>query len=222
MCALCARMAQSNGRERTTMKSRAQKRKKKRTPRTPPKSYKKCHLGAKMAPKIDPGTLCFGLGAQFLARSTPRRVQERSWEPPGGEKKTWDAPKGAPSEFPNHFLPFSKPNPPPRGGGAACSAPAFWHPFLENRCFRVGGVQKSRVQGLRGHSPGLGGEAKASPTTSFACCLELRFAKLAAPLRGAGADLTMARPVGRRTINAASLFASDGTQATSAILRSSA
>ena len=59
-------------------------------------------------------------------------------------------------------------------------------------------MQKSRVQGLRGHSPGLGGEAKASPTTSFACCLKLRFAKLEAPLRGARPDLTTARPEGRR------------------------
>ena len=138
-----------------------------------------------MAPKIDPGTLCFALGARFPARSTPRRVQERSWEPPGGEK-TLDAPKGAPNEFPNHFLPFSKPNPHPVWGAAANCAPCIFSIFLENRCFRVGGVQKSRVQGLRGHSPGLGGEAKASPTTSFACCLKLRFAKLEAPLRGAG------------------------------------
>ena len=62
----------------------------------------------------------------------------------------------------------------------------------------MGRIQTSRVQGLRGHSPGQGGEAKASPTTSFTCCLKLRFAKLEAPLRGAGADLTTARPVGRR------------------------
>ena len=53
-----------------------------------------------MAPKIDPWTLCFALGARFPARSTPRRVQERSWEPPGGEKKPLDAPKGVPNEVP--------------------------------------------------------------------------------------------------------------------------
>ena len=132
----------------------------------PPNHTTNTILGAKMAPKIDPGTLCFALGARFPARSTPRRVQERSWEPPGGEKKTLDAPKGAPSEFPNHFLPFSKPNPHPVRGGAGNCAPCIFSIVLENRCFRVGGVQKSRVQGLRGHSPGLGGEAKASPTTS--------------------------------------------------------
>ena len=150
-----------------------------------------------MAPKIDPGTLCFALGARFPARSTPRRVQERSWEPPGGEKNIGRA-QGRPKRISQPFFALLKTEPPPVQGGTPCSAPAFWLPFLENRCWRLGGVQKSRVQGLRGHSPGLGGEAKASPTTSFACCLKLRFAKLEAPLRGAGAGLTTARPVGRR------------------------
>ena len=132
-----------------------------------------------MAPKIDPGTLGFALGARFLARSTPKRPGALLGAS-GGRKKTLDAPKGAPSEFPSHFCPL---------------------PFLENRCWRLGGVQKSRVQGLRGHSPGLGGEAKASPTTGFACCLKLRFAKLEAPLRGAMRDLTTAKQVGRRILN---------------------
>ena len=116
----------------------------------------------------------------------------------GGRNKTLDAPKAAPRQFPSHFLPPSKPTPTRTWGGAGNCAPVCWLPFLENRCWRLGGVQKSRVQGLRGHSPGLGGEAKASPTTSFACCLKLRFAKLEAPLRGAGGGLTTARPVGSR------------------------
>ena len=151
-----------------------------------------------MAPKIDPGTLCFALGARFPARSTPRRVQERSWEPPGGEKNIGRA-QGRPKRISQPCFAVLKTEPPRvRGGARGAAHLVFLVFFFENRCFRVGGVQKSRVQGLRGHSPGLGGEAKASPTTSFACCLKLRFAKLEAPLRGAGADLTTARPVGRR------------------------
>ena len=59
--------------------------------------------------------------------------------------------------------------PPRRGGGVGKLRPPLSYVFLmflENCCFRMGRVQKSRVQGLRGHSPGPGGEAKASPTTS--------------------------------------------------------
>ena len=87
LCALCARMAQSKGRERKTKKIRALKRKKNAHRGHPQNHIKNTILGAKMAPKIDPGTLCFALGARFPARSTPRRVQERSWELPGGNKK---------------------------------------------------------------------------------------------------------------------------------------
>ena len=45
LCALCARMAQTKGRERTTKRHRTQKLMKKRTPRTSPKSFKKRHFG---------------------------------------------------------------------------------------------------------------------------------------------------------------------------------
>ena len=81
-------------------------------------------LGAKRAPQIDPGTRCFALGARFAARSTPRRVQERSWEPQGGEKKALDAPKGA-----QPFFADLKAEPPPRGGeGARRPLPLPWSP----------------------------------------------------------------------------------------------
>ena len=77
-------------------------------------------------------------------------------------------------------------------------SPACWLPFVENRCWRCGGVRKSRSPVFRGHSPGLGGEAKSFSNNKQACCLKLRFAKLEAPLRGAMPGLTTARPVGRR------------------------
>ena len=134
-----------------------------------------------LEPKWLPKSIPEASGNAFGPTMAPEGLQERSWERPGGEKKTLDAPKSTPSEFPNHFLPFSKPNPHPVRG-AACSAPAFWLPFLENRCWRLGGVQKSRSPGFQGPLLGLGGEAKASPTTS----------KLVV--------LTTARPQGRRIL----------------------
>ena len=134
---------------------------------TPNISHKMPFGERKWLPKSIPGPFV-SLWAPGFLQDRPQDASKSALGSVRGAKKTLDAPKGAPSEFPNHFLPFSKPNPPPSGGGTPCSAPAFWLPFLENRCWRLGGGQKSRVQGLRGHSPGLGGEAKASPTTSFA------------------------------------------------------
>ena len=166
MCALCARMAQTKGRKRTTKKIRTQQRKKKRTPRTPPKSYNKCHFGSQNGSQNRSRDPLFRSWRPVSCKIDPKTRPRALLGASGGRKKTLDAPKGAPSEFPNHFLPFSKPNPPPRGGAAGCSAPAFWLPFLENRCWRLGGVQKSRGPGFGGPLLGLGGEAKASPTTS--------------------------------------------------------
>ena len=198
MCALCARMAQSKGRERTTMKNRAQKRKKKRTPRTPPKSYKKYHFGSQNGSQNRSRDPLFRSWRPVSRKIDPKTRPRALLGASGGRKKHWTRPRAPQANFPTIFCPSQNRTPTPRGGGRGRSAPCVFSIFLENRCFRVGGVQKSRVQGLRGHSPGLGGEAKASPTTSFACCLKLRFAKLEAPLRGAGAGLTTARPVGRR------------------------
>ena len=87
------------------------------------------------------------LGSKLLLRGykiTPRALLAAS----GGAKKTLDAPEGAPRKFPNRFLPCSKPNPPRGGGGTPFSAPAFWLPFLENRCWRLGAkIEESRVSG---------------------------------------------------------------------------
>ena len=95
-----------------------------------------------------------------------KSAPERSWAPPGPKKKTLEFPKRPPGKFLGHFLSLSKTNPTLRGGVAPFSAPAFRLPFLENRCWRLGGVQKSRSPGFQGPLLGLGGEAKASPTTS--------------------------------------------------------
>ena len=119
----------------------------------------------KIALKIDPKTHCFALGARFRARSTPRRVQGRFWETPGTKRNFGRAQK-RPKEISQSFFAPLKTYNPPRWGGGPFSAPAFWHPFLENRCWRLGGVQKSRSPGFQGPLLGLGGEAKASPTTS--------------------------------------------------------
>ena len=148
------------------MKHRAQKRKTKRTPRTPPTSYKKHHFGSQNGSQNRSRDPLFRSWRPVSRKIDPKTRPRALLGASGGRKQTLDAPKGAPSEFPNHFLPFSKPNPHPVRGAAGNCAPCVFSIFLENRCFRVGGVQKSRVQGLRGHSPGLGGEAKASPTTS--------------------------------------------------------
>ena len=140
-----------------------------------------------MGPKIDPE----GLLAPGLAQDRPQDASKGAFGRLRGRKNFGRAQK-RPKEIPPSFFCTPQKNlPPPHSAGGGL-------PFLENRCWRLGGVQKSRVQGLRGHSPGLGGEVKASPTTSFACCLKLRFAKLEAPLHGAGPGLTTARQVGRR------------------------
>ena len=151
----------------------------------------------KWLPKSIPGPFVSLLAPGFL-QDRPQDASKSALGSLRGAKKNIGRAQGRPKRISQPFFALLKTEPPPTWGGAARSAPCVFSIFLENRCFRVGGVQKSRVQGLRGHSPGLGGEAKASPTTSFACCLKLRFAKLEAPLRGAGPGLTTARPVGRR------------------------
>ena len=91
-------------------------------------------------------------------KTRPRALLQSSGD---GQKKL-DTPKRAPRKFPSHFGHPSKHTPPPRwgavGGGSPFSAPAFWLPFLENRCWRLGGVQKSRSPGLQG--PLLGEKLK--------------------------------------------------------------
>ena len=96
-----------------------------------------------------------------------KSLPERSWRASGAQKKTLVTSKSGLGKFSSHFLPPSKPTPPPEGGGTPCSAPWFWSIFLENRCWRLGGVQKSRGPGFGGPLLGLGGEAKASPTSKL-------------------------------------------------------
>ena len=144
------------------------------------------------APKSVPRPFVSLLAPGFAQDRPQDASKKRSWEPPGSEKKLGARPGPPQDNFPAIFCRSQNRTPPRRGGGhAAQRSLQQKNSFLESLCFRLGWVQKSRVQGL-------GGEAKASPTTSFVFCLKLRFAKLEAPLRGAGGDLTTARPVGRR------------------------
>ena len=87
----------------------------------------------------------------------------------------------------------SKPTPTRRGGGHAVLRTSVLEQFCLKSLLAPRRGAKIEGPGFQGPLLGLGGEAKASPTTSFACCLKLRFAKLEAPLRGAGGGLTTAR-----------------------------
>ena len=123
-------------------------------------------LGAQMAPKIDPETLCFALGPwRPVSRKIDPKTRPRALLRASGDEKNVGRAQKRPKEL---SLFFGTPQniQPPRWGGGPFSAPAFWLPFLENRCWRLGGVQKSRSPGFQGPLLGLGGEAKASPTTS--------------------------------------------------------
>ena len=99
--------------------------------------------------------------------------QGRRQEPPKidfgglpGPKKIFGRGRGRPKQiYQPFFAPLKTDTPPGRGGGG-CSAPWFWSIFLREPCWRLGGVQKSRGPGFGGPLLGLGGEAKASPTTS--------------------------------------------------------
>ena len=120
----------------------------------------------KRLPKSIPGPFVSLLAPGFL-QDRPQDASKSALGSLRGAKKNIGRAQGRPKRISQPFFAVLKTEPPPRGGvGTPRSAPCIFIMFLENRCFRVGRVQKSRVQGLRGHSPGLGGEAKASPTTS--------------------------------------------------------
>ena len=117
-------------------------------------------FGAKMVPKIDPKTLCFALGARFRARSTPRRVQERSCEPPGTKKKHWMRPGAPQGNFPAISCPPQN-RQPPRGGGSRRVLPLhFGSLFLKIAAGASAGCKNRGVQGFRGHSWGWGEKLK--------------------------------------------------------------
>ena len=95
LCALCARMAQSKGRERTPMKNRAQKRKKKHTPRTPPKSYKKCHFGSQNGSQNRSRDPLFRSWRPVSRKIDPKTRPRALLRASGNEEKLWMRP-GAP------------------------------------------------------------------------------------------------------------------------------
>ena len=129
LCALCARMAQSKGRERTSKKHRTQQCKKKRTPRTHPTSHTKCHLGSANGSQNRSRDPLFRSWRPVSCKIDPKTRPRALLGASGGRKKTLDAPKGAPSEFPDRFLPFSKPNPHPAGGGRGVFCTCILAPF---------------------------------------------------------------------------------------------
>ena len=116
-------------------------------------------------PKFHPKNAIGTKSAQKATKININRLRSAPGRLPGRKKKLWNFPKGLRENFLVIFCPSQK-RPPPRGGVPLCSAPAFRLPFPEYRCWRLGGVQKSRSPGFQGPLLGLGGEAKASPTTS--------------------------------------------------------
>ena len=96
LCALCARMAQTKGRERTTMKNRAQKRKKKRTPRTPPKSYKKYHFGSQNGSQKQFWDPLFRPWRPVSCKIDPKTRPRALLGTSGGRKKTIGRAQGRP------------------------------------------------------------------------------------------------------------------------------
>ena len=118
-------------------------------------------------PKFHPKNAIGTTSAQKATKININRLRSAPGRLPGRKKKTLEFPKRPPGKFLGHFLSLSKTNPTPRGRVPACSAPAFRLPFLEYRCWRLGGVQKSRSPGFQGPLLGLGGEAKASPTSKL-------------------------------------------------------
>ena len=94
-------------------------------------------------------------------RPVSRKIdpKTRQREPPGDKKRTWDAPKDAPSEFPSNVLPLLKPNHhhhhPPR------VLPLHFAPFfLKIAAGASAGCKNRGVQGLMGHSWGWGEKLK--------------------------------------------------------------
>ena len=140
LCALCARMAQTKGRERTTKKSRTQQRKKTRTPRTPPTSHNKRHFGSQNGSQNRSRDPLFRSWRPVSCKIDPKTRPRALLGASGGRKKKhWTRPRAPQANFPTVFCLSQKRTPPGGGGGTPCSAPAFWTIFLKNRCFRVVG-----------------------------------------------------------------------------------
>ena len=125
LCALCARMAQIKGRERTTKKHRAQTHKKKRTPRTPPKSYKKQQFGSQNGSQNRSRVPLFRSWRPVSCKIDPKTRPRALLGASGGRQKNIGRAQGRPKQISQPFLPFSRPNP-LCGGVAGRSAPCYF------------------------------------------------------------------------------------------------
>ena len=136
LSALCARMAHTKGREITTKKNRTEKRKKTRTPRTPPKSCTKRCFGSQNGSKNRSRDPLFRSWRPVSRKIDPKTRPKRSWEPPLAKKhwtrsmgsRVWGAPLtagGRSESFSNNKqtwslkLRFAKLEAPLRGAVAA-------------------------------------------------------------------------------------------------------
>ena len=167
LCALCARMAQSKGREITPMKNRAQKRKKKHTPRTPPKSYKKCHFGSQNGSQNRSRDPLFRSWRPVSCKIDPKTRPRALLGASGGRQKNIGRAQGRPKRISQPFFAVLKTEPPPRQGGV----PGVLHLhfgslFLNIAAGASAGCKNrgSRVSG--GHSRGRGEKLKLLQTAS--------------------------------------------------------
>ena len=94
VCAVCARSANILQTERKSNKKLSKCKRKTPCHGSSKKKQNSTVLGAKMAPKINPGGLQERLGRLLRATSAPRALRKRSWRPPEAEKnfqeRPWD------------------------------------------------------------------------------------------------------------------------------------
>ena len=126
LCALCARMAQTKGRERTTTKIRTQQRKKKRTLRKPPKSHNKHHFGGpKWLPKSVPG-LFVSLLAPSFAQDRPQDASKSALGSLRGARQNFRRAQSRRKTISQPFLAVLKTEPHPGGGKVRKLRPLFF------------------------------------------------------------------------------------------------
>ena len=108
----------------------------------------------KWLPKSIPGPFVSLLAPGF-AQDRPQDASKSALGASGGQQQTLDAPKAAPRQFPNHFLPLSK------AMGVSRTAPLhFGSLFLKIAAGASAGCKNRGVQGFRGHSWGWGEKLK--------------------------------------------------------------
>jgi hypothetical protein len=161
LCALCARMAQTKGRERTTNKHRAQQRKKKRTPRTPPKSHNKRHFGSQNGSQNRSRDPLFRSWRPVSRKIDPKTRPRALLGASGGRKKKhWTRPRAPQANFPTIFCPSQNRTPPRQGGARRVLPLHFGSLFLKIAAGASAGCKNRGVQGFRGHSWGWGEKLK--------------------------------------------------------------